>query len=354
MKSTEAIGEGNGRVLEHRTRARPGPRPVATDALRHPPAVDGRRAGPGPFTAWIRRSWIDDLALVDCECDPCSGTRQRRQLADTDGEFVVILITRAGRETVSQGDAEAELRPGDAVAWVEHRAGPVRGVGAAAQAQPADPAGGVGRGRRAGLGRRRGDAGRRRRRPPGCSLATSTRSSESLPELGPSAVTAARNATLELVVGRAARGRRHPSIERRPTGAAGGDGPLHRAAPARPGDRRGGDRAAAHGVSVRTVNRVFNATGQTVGEVVRVRRLARARDELADVRPRRSRRSPHRWGFADSSHFSRSFKAHYGDSPRELPGAAAQAGAAVQGAGAEVQEPAPPAADETGVTPARR
>src|SRR5215210_7591713 len=70
------------------------------------------------FTATVRRSWIGDLALVDCECDPCSGTRQRRQLAETEGEFVIILITRAGRETVSQGTAEVNLRPGDAVAWV--------------------------------------------------------------------------------------------------------------------------------------------------------------------------------------------------------------------------------------------
>jgi AraC-like DNA-binding protein len=36
-------------------------------------------------------------------------------------------------------------------------------------------------------------------------------------------------------------------------------------------------------VSIRTVNRVFGDTGQTVGEVVRVRRLARARDDLTDT-----------------------------------------------------------------------
>jgi hypothetical protein len=51
------------------------------------PDVPGEPA----FGAWVRRWWIDDLALVDRECSPCSGTRQRRQLADTDGEFVVVL-----------------------------------------------------------------------------------------------------------------------------------------------------------------------------------------------------------------------------------------------------------------------
>ena len=56
-----------------------------------------------------------------------------------------------------------------------------------------------------------------------------------------------------------------------------------------------------------SINRAFNATGQTVGETIRIRRLARARNELAE------RRQPigtiaTKWGFADSSHFSRSFK----------------------------------------------
>nr|WP_272943385.1 hypothetical protein [Rhodococcus sp. DK17] len=57
------------------------------------------------------------MALVDCECDPCSGTRQRRQVADTDGEFFVVLINRAGRETVTQDDITVNVGPGDAVAW---------------------------------------------------------------------------------------------------------------------------------------------------------------------------------------------------------------------------------------------
>ncbi|HEY0688422.1 MAG TPA: helix-turn-helix domain-containing protein [Kribbella sp.] len=67
---------------------------------------------------------------------------------------------------------------------------------------------------------------------------------------------------------------------------------------------------------MRTVNRPFNATGQTVREVVRVRRLARARDEVADGGTPIATIAT-RWGFADSSHFSRAFKAHYGSSPRD-------------------------------------
>jgi AraC family transcriptional regulator, positive regulator of tynA and feaB len=93
------------------------------------------------------------------------------------------------------------------------------------------------------------------------------------------------------------------------------------------------------------VNRIFSATGQTVGEVVRLRRLARAREELIDF-DRPVSAIAHRWGFADTSHFSRSFKAHYGSPPTEyrlglrlLDGAPVQAPvAAIQGAAAAPKE----------------
>jgi AraC family transcriptional regulator, positive regulator of tynA and feaB len=69
------------------------------------------------YRTWVRRQWIDDLALLDCECSPCTGRRGRAELSDTDGEYVAVLITLAGYETVAQEGAEARMRPGDAVAW---------------------------------------------------------------------------------------------------------------------------------------------------------------------------------------------------------------------------------------------
>ena len=57
---------------------------------------------PESFRAWIRRWQMDDLALVDGQCGPCSGTRSRHQPADTDGEFVAVMIVQAGAETISQ------------------------------------------------------------------------------------------------------------------------------------------------------------------------------------------------------------------------------------------------------------
>lgn len=303
-----------------------------------------------PFEAWVRRWWIDDLALVDCECSPCSGTRQRRQLADTDGEFVVVLIIRSGRETVSQDGAEAALRSGDAVVWDSTR--PARfGVWEPLSKRslliPRAALDEVNGRAWTSTGVLLNDAAPATR----LLLTYLDTLSESLPALGSSAVAAARNATLELLVGALRAEADTPATSTaQPALRAAMDRYIERHllhGPLTPAEI-----AAAHGVSIRTVNRIFNATEQTVGEVVRVRRLARARGELTDLgRPVAA--IAHRWGFADTSHFSRSFKAHYGSSPTEyrlalrgLGGAPVQQPvAAVQGAGA-----APP---ETEVTTVR-
>ncbi len=285
------------------------------------------RVNAGPFEAWVRRWWINDLALLDCGCSPCSGTRQRKHIVDTNGEFVVVLINRSGRETVSQGAAEASLQPGDAVVWDSTHSARFTVHEQLSKRSLLIP--------RAALDEVSGRAWT----TPGVMLdgtSPATRLllsyldmlSQSLAVLGASAVAAARNATLELLVG-----------------ALKTDGDVPVNGTAQPALRAGMDRyierhlldgalplnqiAAAHGVSVRTVNRVFNASGQTVGEVIRVRRLARAREELAES-SRPVSVIAHRWGFADPSHFTRSFKARYGSSPREYRLACRAGGASIQ------------------------
>jgi AraC family transcriptional regulator, positive regulator of tynA and feaB len=290
------------------------------------------------FEAWVRRWWIDDVALVDCECGPCSGVRTRRQLADTDGDFVVVLITRAGRETVSQRDREAALSAGDAVVWDS---------GAPARFSVWEPLSKrslvIPRAALDEVGGRAWSSGgvMLNRATPATRLLTTYLDtlSQTLPELGPAAVSAARNAALELLVGALRAEKDVPSSET--THAA------LRAAMDRYIERHlageavtAGAIASAHSVSIRTVNRIFNAGGQTVGEVVRVRRLARAREELSETAQSVSVIA-HRWGFSDTSHLSRSFKAHYGSSPTDYRNAVQTArtrgGAPVQHPVAAVQ-----------------
>ena len=77
--------------------------------------------------------------------------------------------------------------------------------------------------------------------------------------------------------------------------------------------------AAAHHISVRHLQRLFQAEGETVGGWIRHRRLEECRRELG--RPRRTRPTvaavAHRWGFVSPSHFSRAFRTAYDMSPRE-------------------------------------
>lgn len=264
-----------------------------------------------PFQAIVRRQWIDDLALVDCECSPCSGVRGRSQIAATDGDYLVVLINRGGSETVSQGGNEALLRPGDAVAWDSSR--PARFAvweplvkrsllipRTALEAAGFDLAGGVLLDREA----------------PAMQLLGSYLDtlSRTLSDLSGGAITAARNATLELF-----RGALQPATASDPSATR----PALRDQVDRWLDRRLSMRdldaeavAGAHGVSVRTVNRLFSDTGETFTGVVRAKRLARVREELLAGDKTISALAA-RWGFFDTSHLNRSFRTMYGVSPRE-------------------------------------
>ncbi|MFB9836050.1 helix-turn-helix domain-containing protein [Actinoallomurus acaciae] len=85
--------------------------------------------------------------------------------------------------------------------------------------------------------------------------------------------------------------------------------------------------AAAHHISVRYLHHLFHEDGQSVGELIRRRRLERCHTELVD--PQLINRTVAdvgaRWGFQDAATFNRAFKAAYGIPPGEhrrlsLPG----------------------------------
>ncbi|MER7670123.1 helix-turn-helix domain-containing protein [Kitasatospora sp. NPDC096128] len=77
--------------------------------------------------------------------------------------------------------------------------------------------------------------------------------------------------------------------------------------------------AAAHHVSVRYLHKLFRFEDVTVARWIQRQRLAMCRRDLA--RPAAARSTvaavAGRWGFVSASHFSRSFRAAYGVSPRE-------------------------------------
>ncbi|MGP4114507.1 AraC family transcriptional regulator [Streptomyces sp. 4N509B] len=77
--------------------------------------------------------------------------------------------------------------------------------------------------------------------------------------------------------------------------------------------------AAAHGISVRQLYRLFATSGTTPAAWIRERRLEHCRRDLTD--PRLHGRSVHsialRWGFTDPSRFSRLFRITFGMSARD-------------------------------------
>ena len=76
--------------------------------------------------------------------------------------------------------------------------------------------------------------------------------------------------------------------------------------------------AKAQRMSVRHLHRLFRATGASLGDWVRQTRLARCAADLRDGThaDKSLTEIAFRWGFSDSAHFSRTFRAQYGQSPR--------------------------------------
>jgi AraC family transcriptional activator of tynA and feaB len=82
--------------------------------------------------------------------------------------------------------------------------------------------------------------------------------------------------------------------------------------------------AAAAGISVRYLHKIFHGSGESVGDYVRRLRLARSYDDLADLRNRhmKIKEIAFRCGFKNPTHFSGAFKDHHGRSPSEVRRAA--------------------------------
>jgi AraC-like DNA-binding protein len=274
------------------------------------------RLGPGwpasSFRAQVRRRRIEDLVLVDVRCDPCSGMRGQRRAAHTESLYLGVTVVRQGRETVEAGDAAVDLRPGSAVVWRSDQPArfwvhepQVKQTLIIPMAALSEVNGGTELFKAVALD---GAA-------PSTQLLTGYLGvlSGTVDRLTASALSAARRAALELLVA-AVRQHADPAADGTVPPLAVMQAWIEKRLPA--GDVTPAAIAAAHGMSVRSVYRVFEEAGETVSGFVRARRLARARRDLAAWTDPISDIAA-RWGFSDASHFARAFRAEYGCTPRD-------------------------------------
>jgi AraC-like DNA-binding protein len=71
-------------------------------------------------------------------------------------------------------------------------------------------------------------------------------------------------------------------------------------------------------VSVRTLYEAFEGTGETPSALIRRRRLERCHAELSQEGGESITEIASRWGFRDSSTFSRAFREQFGVAPRDV------------------------------------
>jgi AraC-like DNA-binding protein len=276
--------------------------------------LDVARIDDSPFRAGIDVSHLGDTVFAELSATAQEANRRPVDIARSDEAYAVFVLQHAGTMIIAQDGREVRLDPGDAAIvdterpYTLHLAGPNRQIVlhcprhllrrrlrsmravTAARIAGSSPTGDLLGGTLRLLARDRHD-------------------------LAPAQAEAVGRYTLDLVA---------TALEATPE--AGLDVPSRASAAllARIKDHLRDNEldpariAAAHSISVRHLHRLFHETGQTVGGALREARLERCRADLADPHQRALSVTEIalRWGFNDSAHFSRVFKAQYGLSPR--------------------------------------
>jgi AraC-like DNA-binding protein len=282
----------------------------AMAALYAPVSVKVAREPVRPGANTMMRQDLDDLAIIDLASTGCEARRTRR-MSDRDArDDLAVLFVRRGREMVSCGERRDCLAPGEAAVWDTAKDTTFAIEDAVLKRNLLVPrpvfATAVG-----------GDLRIARLTLGGPSLVVLSGLlavlSRSLPGMTMAEKVAARNATVELLAGAASQSRSVPDGTRSELRASVERWiEAHLGASVSPAAA-----AAAHAISVRTLNRIFQDSGETFAGYVRRRRLERAREDiLRGAEPLSA--IAHRWRFADASHFTHRFAEQFGCPPSSL------------------------------------
>ena len=272
------------------------------------------------FHAGIDMTPLGDTAVAELHTTPVHVERGHAEIARAAGEYAILIHQQAGTMIVAQDGRETRLVPGAATIvdttrpYTFHAAGPIRQIVlhcprhrietrlrslravTAACVAGDTPTGALLAGTLSTLARERGRLAPDEAEAVGrhtLDLAATTL--EATPEAGGAAFSRGSAALLARINAYLRDNLADPALD--PACVA-----------------------AAHDISVRHVHRLFHETGDTVAAAIRRHRLDRCRADLADPRQRARAITEIalRWGFNDSAHFSRAFKARFGVPPRAI------------------------------------
>lgn len=273
------------------------------------------------FDARVSRLALGDAALIDYSCGRGRGRRTRREIAATPPDLVGILAMRSGSLGLTLDGSSMLLAPGQIVVWDGNLPGAFDALGPIAKRTFVVPRARL----QAAFPRLDDVVGR-----------VLPADSAPLQLFNAYLQTVADRAPALDAPSRAAAGDAAVELARLALGAGLPDRPerlreaivaqvrryvdVHLSDPALTPPRI----ATAHAISVRTLHEAFEVTGESVGALVRRRRLERCHTDLCAGAGDTVSQIALRWGFRDSSHFSRLFRRHFGVSPRELQAAHAR------------------------------
>ena len=264
-----------------------------------------------PFQARLHHRRVHDLALVEAETGPCAGTRGTSRISRSSTDYIAVLILREGEERVSQGGEQAVLCGGDVVVCDTQLAMSFEMPRPARKQILLAP--------RTAVEEITGTAW-----PAGAMMLSAANPATHLltshldalihtaAHLSPAAQMAARTATLYLLAAAASPDGTQLTAETAPellVEAMKKWIDAHLLDP----DLRPAEVAAAHAVSLRTAQRLFQHNDESLAAYIRRRRLTRARNALLGAAS--INEIAHHYGFYDAGHFTRAFKAEYGTTP---------------------------------------
>jgi AraC-like DNA-binding protein len=264
-----------------------------------------------PFQARLHHRRIHDLALVDAETGPCAGTRGISRISRSSTDYIAVLILCEGEERVSQGGELAVLCGGDVVVCDTQRAMSFEMPRPARKQILLAP--------RTAIEEITGTAW-----PAQAMMLSATNPATHLltshldalihtaEHLSPAAAMAARTATLYILAAAASPDGTQLTAEAAPDLLVDAMKKWIEAHLLDP-DLCPAEVAAAHAVSLRTAQRLFQHTDESLAAYIRGRRLTRARHALLSAAS--INEIAHHYGFYDAGHFTRAFKAEYGTTP---------------------------------------